>query len=121
MEGDNKMVTSFKGIKSVTELNGDTITNVSSTRVFAIPVFEGRGDVKGEGQLDNTAHAPSFPPRDLDLVRAVCHLRESITYPVVDTCCLESFKQHFSKWRSKAMARRAGQVADRSPRTGSIS
>ncbi|XP_051010521.1 fatty acid-binding protein, liver [Acomys russatus] len=27
MEGDNKMVTSFKGMKSVTELNGDTITN----------------------------------------------------------------------------------------------
>ncbi|XP_034368414.1 fatty acid-binding protein, liver [Arvicanthis niloticus] len=27
MEGDNKMVTTFKGIKSVTELNGDTITN----------------------------------------------------------------------------------------------
>lgn len=29
MEGDNKMVTTFKGIKSVTEFNGDTITNVS--------------------------------------------------------------------------------------------
>ena len=29
LEGDNKMVTTFKGIKSVTELNGDTITNVS--------------------------------------------------------------------------------------------
>ncbi|MEJ1286651.1 fatty acid binding protein 1 liver [Cricetulus griseus] len=27
MEGDNKMVTSFKGMTSVTELNGDTITN----------------------------------------------------------------------------------------------
>ncbi|KAF6321100.1 fatty acid binding protein 1 [Rhinolophus ferrumequinum] len=27
MEGDNKLVTSFKGIKSITELNGDTITN----------------------------------------------------------------------------------------------
>ncbi|XP_059113057.1 fatty acid-binding protein, liver [Peromyscus eremicus] len=27
MEGDNKMVTSFKGMKSVTELNGDTIIN----------------------------------------------------------------------------------------------
>uniref|UniRef100_A0A7N4NMZ7 Fatty acid-binding protein, liver n=1 Tax=Sarcophilus harrisii TaxID=9305 RepID=A0A7N4NMZ7_SARHA len=29
MEGDNKLVTTLKGIKSVTELNGDTITNVS--------------------------------------------------------------------------------------------
>lgn len=29
MEGDNKLVTTFKGIKSVTELNGDVITNVS--------------------------------------------------------------------------------------------
>ncbi|KAM9063195.1 fatty acid-binding protein, liver [Sarcophilus harrisii] len=27
MEGDNKLVTTLKGIKSVTELNGDTITN----------------------------------------------------------------------------------------------
>ncbi|KAM5250306.1 fatty acid-binding protein, liver [Hipposideros larvatus] len=27
MEGDNKLVTAFKGIKSTTELNGDTITN----------------------------------------------------------------------------------------------
>ncbi|XP_006741225.1 fatty acid-binding protein, liver [Neomonachus schauinslandi] len=27
MEGDNKLVTTFKGIKSVTELNGDVITN----------------------------------------------------------------------------------------------
>ncbi|XP_008069922.1 fatty acid-binding protein, liver [Carlito syrichta] len=27
MEGDNKLVTTFKNIKSVTELNGDTITN----------------------------------------------------------------------------------------------
>ncbi|XP_038609031.1 fatty acid-binding protein, liver [Tachyglossus aculeatus] len=27
MEGDNKLVTHIKGIKSVTELNGDTITN----------------------------------------------------------------------------------------------
>ncbi|XP_029792145.1 fatty acid-binding protein, liver [Suricata suricatta] len=27
MEGDNKLVTTFKGIKSVTELNGDIITN----------------------------------------------------------------------------------------------
>ncbi|XP_045684072.1 fatty acid-binding protein, liver [Phyllostomus hastatus] len=26
-EGENKLVTTFKGIKSVTELNGDTITN----------------------------------------------------------------------------------------------
>ncbi|XP_035932047.1 fatty acid-binding protein, liver [Halichoerus grypus] len=26
-EGDNKLVTTFKGIKSVTELNGDVITN----------------------------------------------------------------------------------------------
>ncbi|KAG8512950.1 Fatty acid-binding protein, liver [Galemys pyrenaicus] len=29
MEGDNKLVTSFKGIKSITELNGDTVTHVS--------------------------------------------------------------------------------------------
>ncbi|XP_045739698.2 fatty acid-binding protein, liver [Mirounga angustirostris] len=29
MEGDNKLVTTFKGIKSMTELNGDVITNVS--------------------------------------------------------------------------------------------
>lgn len=28
-EGENKLVTTFKGIKSVTELNGDTITHVS--------------------------------------------------------------------------------------------
>uniref|UniRef100_A0A8C4K539 Fatty acid-binding protein, liver n=1 Tax=Dromaius novaehollandiae TaxID=8790 RepID=A0A8C4K539_DRONO len=27
MEGDNKLVASMKGLKSVTELNGDTITN----------------------------------------------------------------------------------------------
>ncbi|XP_044516369.1 fatty acid-binding protein, liver [Gracilinanus agilis] len=27
MEGNNKLVTTLKGIKSVTELNGDTITN----------------------------------------------------------------------------------------------
>ncbi|MDL1373639.1 lipocalin/fatty-acid binding family protein, partial [Yersinia pestis] len=27
MEGDNKLVTTLKNIKSVTELNGDTITN----------------------------------------------------------------------------------------------
>ncbi|XP_003799233.1 fatty acid-binding protein, liver [Otolemur garnettii] len=27
MEGNNKLVTTFKNIKSVTELNGDTITN----------------------------------------------------------------------------------------------
>ncbi|KAF3826586.1 fatty acid-binding protein, liver [Mirounga leonina] len=27
MEGDNKLVTTFKGIKSMTELNGDVITN----------------------------------------------------------------------------------------------
>ncbi|XP_036605001.1 fatty acid-binding protein, liver-like isoform X3 [Trichosurus vulpecula] len=27
MEGDNKLVTNFKGMKSVTELNGNTITN----------------------------------------------------------------------------------------------
>ncbi|XP_004414263.1 PREDICTED: fatty acid-binding protein, liver [Odobenus rosmarus divergens] len=27
MEGDNKLVTTFKGIKSMTELNGDMITN----------------------------------------------------------------------------------------------
>uniref|UniRef100_A0A670JXN8 Fatty acid binding protein 1 n=1 Tax=Podarcis muralis TaxID=64176 RepID=A0A670JXN8_PODMU len=29
MEGDNKMVVNLKGIKSVTEINGDTITNVT--------------------------------------------------------------------------------------------
>ncbi|KAB1256823.1 Fatty acid-binding protein; liver [Camelus dromedarius] len=29
LEGENKLVTTFKGIKSVTELNGDTITSVS--------------------------------------------------------------------------------------------
>lgn len=29
MEGNNKLVTSLKGLKSVTELNGDTITHVS--------------------------------------------------------------------------------------------
>ncbi|XP_068957066.1 fatty acid-binding protein, liver [Petaurus breviceps papuanus] len=33
MEGDNKLVSNIKGIKSVTELNGDTITSVSD-RVF---------------------------------------------------------------------------------------
>ncbi|XP_031297151.2 fatty acid-binding protein, liver [Camelus dromedarius] len=27
LEGENKLVTTFKGIKSVTELNGDTITS----------------------------------------------------------------------------------------------
>ncbi|XP_036608341.1 fatty acid-binding protein, liver-like [Trichosurus vulpecula] len=27
MEGDNKLVTTLKGVKSVTELNGDTLTN----------------------------------------------------------------------------------------------
>uniref|UniRef100_A0A8U7MKC5 Fatty acid binding protein 1 n=1 Tax=Corvus moneduloides TaxID=1196302 RepID=A0A8U7MKC5_CORMO len=30
MEGDNKLVTQLKGMKSVTELNGDTITHVSA-------------------------------------------------------------------------------------------
>uniref|UniRef100_A0A2K6BAD6 Fatty acid-binding protein, liver n=1 Tax=Macaca nemestrina TaxID=9545 RepID=A0A2K6BAD6_MACNE len=29
LEGNNKLVTTFKNIKSVTELNGDIITNVS--------------------------------------------------------------------------------------------
>lgn len=29
MEGNNKLVADLKGLKSVTELNGDTITNVS--------------------------------------------------------------------------------------------
>lgn len=29
MEGNNKLVTEVKGMKSVTELNGDTITHVS--------------------------------------------------------------------------------------------
>ncbi|XP_003420466.2 fatty acid-binding protein, liver [Loxodonta africana] len=29
LEGNNKLVTTFKGIKSVTELNGDTLTSVS--------------------------------------------------------------------------------------------
>ncbi|XP_013370039.1 PREDICTED: fatty acid-binding protein, liver-like [Chinchilla lanigera] len=27
MEGDNKLVTTFKNVKSVTELNGDTLTS----------------------------------------------------------------------------------------------
>lgn len=30
MEGNNKLVTEIKGMKSVTELNGDTITHVSA-------------------------------------------------------------------------------------------
>lgn len=29
MEGNNKLVANLKGLKSVTELNGDTITHVS--------------------------------------------------------------------------------------------
>lgn len=29
MEGNNRLVANLKGLKSVTELNGDTITNVS--------------------------------------------------------------------------------------------
>ena len=29
LEGDNKLVTTFKGIKSVTEFSGDTVTSVS--------------------------------------------------------------------------------------------
>lgn len=29
LEGNNKLVANLKGLKSVTELNGDTITNVS--------------------------------------------------------------------------------------------
>uniref|UniRef100_A0A8C3W220 Fatty acid-binding protein, liver n=1 Tax=Catagonus wagneri TaxID=51154 RepID=A0A8C3W220_9CETA len=37
MEGDNKLVTTFKGIKSVTELNGDTIT---STMTLGDVVFK---------------------------------------------------------------------------------
>uniref|UniRef100_A0A8D2J1M9 Fatty acid-binding protein, liver n=1 Tax=Varanus komodoensis TaxID=61221 RepID=A0A8D2J1M9_VARKO len=32
MEGENKLVANLKNIKSVTELNGDTITNVRSAR-----------------------------------------------------------------------------------------
>nr|XP_003420466.1 fatty acid-binding protein, liver [Loxodonta africana] len=28
LEGNNKLVTTFKGIKSVTELNGDTLTSI---------------------------------------------------------------------------------------------
>lgn len=30
MEGNNKLVATLKGLKSVTELNGDTITHVSA-------------------------------------------------------------------------------------------
>lgn len=30
MEGNNKLVANLKGLKSVTELNGDTITHVSA-------------------------------------------------------------------------------------------
>lgn len=30
MEGNNKLVADMKGMKSVTELNGDTITHVSA-------------------------------------------------------------------------------------------
>lgn len=30
MEGNNKLVANLKGLKSVTELNGDIITNVSA-------------------------------------------------------------------------------------------
>lgn len=41
IEGGNKMVTNLKGIKSVTELNGDTITNVSSTRVLPSQCLRG--------------------------------------------------------------------------------
>lgn len=60
MEGDNKMVTSFKGMTSVTELNGDTITNVSWHSGLAIPVFEGHGEVKGGGQVSDISHSPIF-------------------------------------------------------------
>lgn len=37
MEGDNKLVTTFKGIKSVSELNGDIITNVSWHSELVVP------------------------------------------------------------------------------------
>ncbi|KAM9585324.1 fatty acid-binding protein, liver [Trichechus inunguis] len=37
MEGDNKLVTNFKGMKSVTELNGDTLT---STMTLGDVVFK---------------------------------------------------------------------------------
>lgn len=75
MEGDNKMVTSFKGMKSVTELNGDTITNVSQHSGLAIPQLVGNGDVKSEGQLYDISHSPSFPPRDLDFSQCLLPLK----------------------------------------------
>lgn len=51
MEGDNKLVTSFKGIKSITELNGDIITNVSWCSELAAPSAWGekKGEEEGAG------------------------------------------------------------------------
>lgn len=40
MEGNNKLVANLKGLKSVTELNGDTITHVS-------------GEEKGNGRINS--------------------------------------------------------------------
>ena len=67
MEGDNKMVTSFKGMTSVTELSGDTIINVSWHSGLAMPVLEVKGGVQDEGQLDAISHSPPFPPTTLTL------------------------------------------------------
>lgn len=43
LEGENKLVTSFKNIKSVTELSGDTIINVSWFSELWLPELEWEG------------------------------------------------------------------------------
>ncbi|XP_023376281.1 fatty acid-binding protein, liver-like [Pteropus vampyrus] len=50
MEDENKLVTTIKGIKSITELNGDIITNVSWCSKLWFPMLEGRRKVKIEEQ-----------------------------------------------------------------------
>uniref|UniRef100_A0A4X1W4P5 Uncharacterized protein n=1 Tax=Sus scrofa TaxID=9823 RepID=A0A4X1W4P5_PIG len=49
LEGDNKLVTTFKGIKSVTELNGDIITSVSWCPELVTPSAGGGGWGEREG------------------------------------------------------------------------
>lgn len=50
LEGENRLVTSFKGIKSVSELNGDTVTHVSWRSELVAPMLGGRREVQSEEQ-----------------------------------------------------------------------
>ncbi|XP_060268099.1 fatty acid-binding protein, liver isoform X1 [Ovis aries] len=54
-EGDNKLVTTFKGIKSVTEFSGDTVTSVSLHSQLGGPStwgWVGRWVVGGQGRRE---------------------------------------------------------------------